>query len=238
MAMPSADSSTVAWYGKLPGTGDFASRRLDADQIETVDAWLTDIMVALRARDPESWLSAYLASPSWRFAWLPGAAPAPLSGRTWIGVVMPSVDSVGRYFPLIFLHGLEQMPALASEVEALMTWLTRLDDLAAAALAEDWVIDQLESALSALGLPEPVATRQIPPNLRQAGENGTTRLALGDSTSVAEALFGAAREEWIAAHGSNCFWYCSTEQYPATLLTTPGLHADLLAETLFGSRSG
>jgi type VI secretion system protein ImpM len=227
----------VAWYGKLPGTGDFASRRLDSDQIETIDAWLTDIMVALRAHDPEGWLNAYLASPSWRFAWLPGAAPAPLYGRTWIGVVMPSVDSVGRYFPLIFLHGLEQMPSAATEVEALMTWLTRLDDIAAAALGEDWVIDQLESALSALGLPEPLTTQPGAPVAPQAGENGTTRFVLGDSTSVADALFGAARDEWISTHGSNSFWYCSTEQYPATLLTTSGLRADLLADTLFGSKS-
>jgi type VI secretion system protein ImpM len=235
--MSSADSNAVAWYGKLPGTGDFASRRLDADQIETVDAWLTDIMVALRGHDPEGWLNAYLASPSWRFAWLPGAAPAPLSGRTWIGVVMPSVDSVGRYFPLIFLHGLEQMPAVATEIDTLMTWLTRLDDIAAAALDEDWVIDQLEAALFALGLPEPLSTRSGSSVLPQTRENGTNRFALGDSASVADALFGAAREEWIAAHGSNCFWYCSTQQYPATLLTTSGLRADLLAETLFGAKS-
>jgi type VI secretion system protein ImpM len=235
--MPSAESTAVAWYGKLPGTGDFASRRLDADQIETIDAWLTDIMVALRAHDPEGWLNAYLASPSWRFAWLPDAAPAPLSGLTWIGVVMPSVDSVGRYFPLIFLHGLEQMPTAATEVDALMSWLTRLDDIAAAALDEDWVIDQLESALSALGLPEPVAARPGASVLRQIGEIGTTRFAPGDSTSVADALFGAARDDWIAAHESNCFWYCSTEQYPATLLTTPGLRADLMADTLFGSKT-
>jgi hypothetical protein len=73
--------------------------------------------------------------------------------------------------------------------------------------------------------------------MRQVGENGTTRFALGDSAGVADALFGAARGEWIAAHGSHCFWYCSTEQYPATLLTTSGLHADLLADTLFGSKS-
>jgi type VI secretion system protein ImpM len=198
---------------------------------------LTDIMVALRAHDPEGWLNAYLASPSWRFAWLPDAAPAPLSGRTWIGVVMPSVDSVGRYFPLIFLHGLEQIPSTATEVDALMTWLTRLDDIAAAALDEDWMIDQLESALSALGLPEPLSTRPGSSVLPQVREYGTNRFALGDSASVAGALFGAARVEWIEAHGSNCFWYCSTEQYPATLLTTSELRADMLADTLFGSKS-
>uniref|UniRef100_UPI0013C2CB68 type VI secretion system-associated protein TagF n=1 Tax=Pseudomonas viridiflava TaxID=33069 RepID=UPI0013C2CB68 len=43
-----------------------------------------------------AWLDAYLVSPLWRFA-----VPANLLGSQPVaGVMMPSIDRVGRYFPL------------------------------------------------------------------------------------------------------------------------------------------
>ena len=43
----------------------------------------------------DAWLSLYLVAPVRRF-WL---APGLLAGCGWLGVLMPSVDSVGRHFP-------------------------------------------------------------------------------------------------------------------------------------------
>jgi len=88
------------WHGKLPSLGDFASRRLDASFIEPWDGWLAAGLLALREARPEGWLEDYLGSPSWRFLLMPGVLPGDAGKQAWAGVLMPSVDRVGRYFPL------------------------------------------------------------------------------------------------------------------------------------------
>ena len=140
----------AAWYGKLPSLGDFASRRVDPTFIEPWDAWLAGGLAAWRASD-EQWLQAYLAGPTWRFLLTPEAL-APRSPAL-AGVLMPSVDNVGRYFPLTLVQPLARLPADEGATQALLTWLHRLDDLAVDALHEDWPIAELEAELEQLGLP-------------------------------------------------------------------------------------
>ena len=82
------------WFGKLPGLGDFAHRRLPEDFRERWDHWLQTGLLQLR-RQHADWTAHYLQSPLWFFALAPQVAGA----RPWIGVLMPSVDGVGRYFP-------------------------------------------------------------------------------------------------------------------------------------------
>ena len=48
---------------------------MDAGFLATWDTWLSEGLLQLRRQQPEAWLSAYLASPSWRFLLMPGAMP-------------------------------------------------------------------------------------------------------------------------------------------------------------------
>ena len=57
------------------------------------------------------WLDGYLASPSWRFLLMPGV----MDGQPWAGVLMPSVDRVGRYYPLTIARPLPALPADAGQ---------------------------------------------------------------------------------------------------------------------------
>ena len=82
------------WFGKLPGMGDFAHRRLPESFRERWDGWLHDGLMRLRERH-DDWTVRYLEAPLWCFVLGRGVAG---DGR-WIGVLMPSVDGVGRYFP-------------------------------------------------------------------------------------------------------------------------------------------
>lgn len=86
----------VGLYGKLPTHGDFLRRRVADDFVAEWDAWLQQCIVASRAVLGEQWLETYLTSPVWRFAFGPhvcGALPV-------AGLLVPSVDRVGRNFPL------------------------------------------------------------------------------------------------------------------------------------------
>lgn len=140
---------TLGWYGKLPSLGDFASRRLPAGFIEAWDAWLAAGLAHWRDLAPDTWLTAYLNGPSLRFLLMPGSLTG--TQAAWCGVLMPSVDRVGRYFPLTLAQPLAALPAEATVLQALLGWLRRLDDLALDALEEDWLPDQLDQELARLG---------------------------------------------------------------------------------------
>ncbi|MBU1359185.1 MAG: type VI secretion system-associated protein TagF [Gammaproteobacteria bacterium] len=85
---------TPGWFGKLPGMGDFAHRRLSEAFREAWDRWLQVGLARLRVLHAD-WTEHYLKAPIWYFVLGSNVIGAP----RWIGVLMPSVDSVGRYFP-------------------------------------------------------------------------------------------------------------------------------------------
>jgi type VI secretion system protein ImpM len=86
----------VGFYGKLPSHGDFLRRRVSDAFVGVWDGWLQECMAASRDALGDKWLDVYLTSPVWRFGCAAGTCgPAPV-----VGVMVPSVDRVGRYFPL------------------------------------------------------------------------------------------------------------------------------------------
>ena len=87
---------SVGWYGKIPGTGDFVARRVPASFRDPWDRWLQRAIEGSRERLGAQWRDAFLSMPAWRFALSPGVVGA----SAWAGLMVPSVDSVGRYFPL------------------------------------------------------------------------------------------------------------------------------------------
>src|SRR5262245_48363546 len=110
-SLSAVPDDSPGWYGKLPSLGDFAQRRLPPDFVEAWDQWLAHELAAWQGADPAGWLERYLASTSWRFLLLPGSVPGWPSSDTVAGVLMPSVDSVGRYFPFTLAWVLPRVPA-------------------------------------------------------------------------------------------------------------------------------
>ena len=86
----------VGLYGKLPSHGDFLRRRVPDTFVSVWDTWLQDCFAASRATLGDQWLDIYLTSPAWRFA----AAADVFGPDLVVGVMVPSVDRVGRYFHL------------------------------------------------------------------------------------------------------------------------------------------
>jgi type VI secretion system protein ImpM len=143
----------AGWYGKLPALGDFASRRLPAEFVHGWDAWLQQVLGAVPQALGEGWLQSYLTMPIWRFALQPGLAGP--SG--WAGVLMSSVDRVGRYFPLTVALELTAPAALARAVFAGADWFARLEEIALAMLDGERSPDDLDVALAAHGFDLPPA---------------------------------------------------------------------------------
>lgn len=89
--------AVIGYFGKIPSHGDFVSRGLPPALVAAWDAWLQQCMLESQRQLGDEWLPLYLNSPVWRFAISPGILGAEGLG----GVMMPSVDRVGRYFPLM-----------------------------------------------------------------------------------------------------------------------------------------
>jgi type VI secretion system protein ImpM len=145
------------FYGKLPARGDFVSRRLDADFIAGWDAWLQRAMAESRAVLGGRWLECFLSAPVWCF----GLPAGMFSKAGWVGLILPSVDRVGRYFPLTIAAPVrEESIDVRATLGKAVSWLDSIHALALEALAPELDLDAFDRRLAELRLPVdvPVAT--------------------------------------------------------------------------------
>ncbi|SHN36621.1 type VI secretion system-associated protein TagF [Rhizobacter sp. OV335] len=132
------------WFGKLAMLGDFASRRLPQPFVDACDAWLSKGMDASKTRLGAQFLDVYLTGPIWRFAWAPGV----IDSEWWAGVLMPSVDKVGRYFPLVVAQTAHDLPETLEGIQALDGWYRHLSAAALGTLGAGATVEDFESALA------------------------------------------------------------------------------------------
>lgn len=87
----------VGFFGKVPARGDFVHAGLSGDARRIWDEWLQHVLPAAEAWLGAAWAPAWSVAPAWRFALPPGL----LGRHRMLGVWLPSIDSVGRPFPLM-----------------------------------------------------------------------------------------------------------------------------------------
>ena len=125
-------------FGKLPSRGDFVQLGLPGSFVRPWDAWLQQVMAGSREGMGDAWLPAYLESPVWRFV-LPGG----MCGEgAVLGLLMPSVDRVGRYFPLT-LAAVFPPGAGVPAADAAGRWLEVCETAGRAALDDDMPPDEV-----------------------------------------------------------------------------------------------
>lgn len=122
-------------FGKLPAHGDFVARGLGADERAALDAWLSAEMLAAREKLGADFEDRYDRAPPWRFAGPDGA-----------GVLVASVDGVGRRFPFYL--------ALAGAGEDAAG---QVEELVYRAFGESWDADTLSSEVGALDFADAAA---------------------------------------------------------------------------------
>jgi type VI secretion system protein ImpM len=149
-----APARVAGLYGKLPARGDFVSRRLDSQFIEAWDAWLQRALSASREALGPRWLECFLSAPVWRFL-----VPAGMFSATgWVGLIVPSVDRVGRYFPLTIAAPVPEDGIDApSSLSNALGWLDSIEALALEALAPELDFDAFDRRLAELTPPADLA---------------------------------------------------------------------------------
>ncbi|WP_226778933.1 type VI secretion system-associated protein TagF [Oceaniglobus trochenteri] len=143
---------TMGWglYGKLPTTGDFVRHGLGKGFVEPWDRWLQTGIAGAREAMGGRWQGCYMSAPIWRFSLGDGVA----GGQAMAGILMASVDRVGRQFPLTLAAPIAG-PHAAVHLGA-RPLFEALEDLALAAL-DDMPLERLKDRLA--DLPPPPAAR-------------------------------------------------------------------------------
>jgi type VI secretion system protein ImpM len=145
------------------------TRRLPAAFIELWDAWINTMMAGSRDLLGSRWRDAFLSAPAWRFVLAPGV----IGSQGWAGLIVPSVDAVGRYFPLTVASGLQtrNIDPVATLVRA-HNWYAEVEPVVGVALSPDAEIGTFDAQLANRRFPaDLVATLEetdetIPPRSR------------------------------------------------------------------------
>ena len=206
-------------YGKIPTLGDFVHRGMGRRQIETWDDWLQGCMAESRRTLGDDWLDLYLEAPVWYFA----AGPGNIDQQTWIGVLIPSVDRVGRYFPFSILREFGGGSPLSAMRQA-RAWHAEAERLALDCLDEQFQSSDLDPRLGEMPNPEP-STYEPPEDPELIPDNATGRVyLLGDSPSTNEVLSTIADDALLKLYpGYSVWWTAGSSAVPAVLLLTSGM---------------
>ncbi len=139
----------IGVFGKLPDQRDYVQHGMDPSLMSLMDPWIQQCLQRSQEQLADAWLSAYLSAPIWRF-WLGSA----ILGKTVLGALMPSVDGVGRYFPLM-LTTVSDAPLDAPEVEPQDAWFQAAESLLLDALADGGTYRALLDGLGDMPVPTP-----------------------------------------------------------------------------------
>jgi type VI secretion system protein ImpM len=151
-----AGERRVGVFGKLPSLGDFITRGLPASFTDPWHAWLVRGLADARTILGDRFEPAYMSAPVWRFA-LPCGVAGPDAAT---GIFLPSVDAVGRLFPLT-LAVTAATPFPFSALLAAAEWFEKLEEAGRGALSENFEVD---AWFEGLALPLPIGA---PPSAKE-----------------------------------------------------------------------
>lgn len=137
---------TIGVFGKLPAHGDFVQRNLPAGFINVWDEWLQYFVSGTKEQLTDDWLDIYLTSPLWRFVLSEGV----IDGNNWAGIMIPSVDRVGRYYPFSIVKKLPESVNPFEFIQQQSSWFADIEALALDALDGEILLDDLVDTLETM----------------------------------------------------------------------------------------
>jgi type VI secretion system protein ImpM len=173
-ALPTKDAGPVlGWYGKLPATGDFVSRRVPSTFIARWDAWLQRGMTALRDAVPGSWQSTYDSAAVWN-ALLPAGIVSP---NVSVAIMAPSHDRVGRRFPFCVVVSLPPRGTALDRFISLPDFCARASEAASACVRHAVALDEIDRRFTLL----------IADSVREdAGDSSDTAAGAGETSPASD----------------------------------------------------
>lgn len=142
------------FFGKLPCNGDFIQYNVSQEWLERWDQWLQSCIFESRQALQNEWLNAYLSGPIWRFVLGEGAC----GSGSYAGIIVPSVDRVGRYFPITLVRQLDSGWNPLDVAVCWAPWFEALEQCACDALdSQDLRLDEFTARVGRIPDPLTVA---------------------------------------------------------------------------------
>ena len=216
-ASPPKTALVPGLHGKVPTKGDFVTRRLTRDFVDSWDQWLQTAINCSKEQLGEEWLPIYLTSPIWRFVLSPG-----LCGDDVVaGVLMPSVDRVGRYFPFTLAVPLPGCTNPAAVPITGADWFERAETLALAALEDPFDFEKFDIEVGASAgpaFPGSGVPSEVYPSM-----NGM-RIGFDRSSSVAAGYAPMVNQQLLSLFPQYSIWWnVGSEDSEPSLITCNGL---------------
>ena len=137
-------------YGKVPAKRDFIAIGAPREFLHAWEPWMQAGLSASQQTMRDGWRDAFLTAPIWRF-WL----GADICGMTIAGAFMPSLDGVGRYYPLtVFAYADPGMPIPPPDLDAQDEWFAASEEFLLSTLHNDVAFDAITAALDRLAPPQ------------------------------------------------------------------------------------
>lgn len=135
----------LGWFGKLPCAGDFLTQGLPTDVSTQIDHWINGNLLWMDNNQAD-WVQLYLQTTASGF-FIQNAC-INIQGRTWgaVGLLMPSVDSVGRLYPFVIFKGIEY--SVLAEEDCFQSEFKALWVACSNALELNWSTGQLADAIN------------------------------------------------------------------------------------------
>ena len=210
-------NNNLGFYGKMPSNGDFVSRHLPRTFVDPWDQWLQESISSSRQQLGENWLDRYLIGPIWRFALSAGVC----GDNAWIGLVMPSVDRVGRYFPLTLAVPVNETCKLLVIADNEESWFAQAEDIALTALDQNNKLEAFNQDIIKLAVPSHFS---VSSQLDKTPESELTdsdfwRIAMTDSKPISANL-NPLTEQFLRQRFPDftVWWSNGSEQVEASIL--------------------
>jgi type VI secretion system protein ImpM len=195
-------------FGKLLAKRDFVSIAAPRHFLRLWEPWIGTCLTHSRTElgDPD-WGNVFVEAPIWRFF-----LGADLCGSSLIGAVMPSVDAIGRYFPLTLVAQADPGTTFATpEIELYQSWFEAGEDLLLSALDADLTREAVDAKLKSLdALPsQPLAGHPAAGDIRFAPLEDAEALA----RPLAEIFATARARKNISSAAASYWWTLGGENY-------------------------
>jgi type VI secretion system protein ImpM len=203
-------------FGKLPQKRDFIAYNIAGDVLAPLETWLQSAVAASRSELGRAWEELYLVAPIWRF-WI----GADVLGPACAGALMPSVDGVGRFFPLLAMFACaegETLPPPSYSPQE--KWFAALEARLLAVLDEG-AAPAVEEVLKGLS---PPAFDRLAPNARRSDFKGGSVWQAGQDTDTPSFLAAIFEDDFRqVARGRSYWWVPGNEERGPVLHARNGL---------------
>jgi type VI secretion system protein ImpM len=222
----------IGLFGKYPLRRDFVAVNLPRQILNPLEQWFQSAIAASQQVLGRSWRVYYLIHPIWNFRIGRGIA-----GTDCIGAFAPSVDEVGRYFPLAVLAHAEPgsyfSPWPTGEWSA---FLAAAHDRLLSALDDERAPDPpglIAGLAEPAGAPPPFkSTQAIKGGYRWQADGGDMQIP-EHLTAMESVEAGADRSHWWTDGGR----YVTRQLLSVRGMPDPYLFAEMIADRAHGDQT-